>query len=654
MKIKHKLLIAFLSLSLLPLLIVSWLLLSNASNELEQQAFNQLTSIKNIKKFQIEQYFKQSKADLNSIASSWQEMSAPHSSELAHSKHNYFKRFIENNDYYDLFIINPDGDVFYTVTKEADYQTNLRTGAYRNSGLGTLFNHVIASPNFYMADFAPYAPSNNDPAAFIAQPIIEQGELLAVVALQLSIEKINNIMALRDGMGESGETYLVGSDLRMRSNSYLDPDGRNVIASFRGSVERNGVNTAAVKNGLAGISNTEIVIDYNGNPVLSAYTPIRNYGLNWVLIAEIDEAEAFSAINKLTWFVSILLGFILVAVLVTIYFITKSIVTPLGGEPKYMQLISETIAKGDLTFIDDEAKHATGVLKAMHAMNTNLAGVIKELAHTSQSLYQTAGESSATSEQAKMSLAEQHENIASVSTAMTEMAVTIEEVANNARDAAEQTNLVSLASDDAVNSIEQVITVMRTLSEQLTSASDVIVQVEHKSQVIGTVLEVIQTITEQTNLLALNAAIEAARAGEQGRGFAVVADEVRELAKKTQESTRDIEKMISELQQYSIQAVDVIKRSDQIAAQTIISVQSGADSLLQVKEDIGLVAKNNELIATAATQQSIAAEEVNQSIHSINSAALENAAGAEQMASASARLHKLAVNLSSTVNQFKV
>lgn len=654
MKIKHKLLIAFLSLSLLPLLLVSWMLLSNASAQLEQQAFNQLTSIKNIKKFQLEQYFNQSKADLSSVVLSWQEMAAPSNSEVAHSKHEYFKRFIENNDYYDLFIINTNGDVFYTVTKEADYQTNLRTGAYRNSGLGKLFNHVIASPNFYMADFAPYAPSNNDPAAFIAAPVIKQGQVVAVMALQLSIEKINKIMALRDGMGETGETYLVGSDLRMRSDSFLDPSGRSVIASFKGSIEQNGVNTRAVTNGLAGVSNTEIIIDYNGNPVLSAYTPIRNFGLNWVLIAEIDEAEAFAAITQLTWFVTLLLLVIFVAVLTTIFFITRSIVTPLGGEPKYMQRVSETIANGDLTFIDDNAQHATGVLKAMHSMNQNLANVIKELANTSQSLYQTAGESSATSEQAKMSLAEQHENIASVSTAMTEMAVTIEEVANNARDAAEQTNLVSIASDDAVARIEQVISVMHKLSAQLTSASDVIVHVENKSQIIGSVLEVIQTITEQTNLLALNAAIEAARAGEQGRGFAVVADEVRELAKKTQESTRDIEKMISELQQYSLQAVDVIKQSDKIAAETIISVQSGAQSLHKVKEDIGLVAKNNELIATAATQQSIAAEEVNQSIHAINSAALENAAGAEQMATASARLHQLAVNLSSTVNKFKV
>ncbi len=196
----------------------------------------------------------------------------------------YYKKYIEKYGYYDLFLFNPDGYAFYTAAREADYQTNFANGKYASSNLGKLFKEVTQSKKFGIADFAPYAPSNGDPCGFIAQPIIFNGNIEMVIGLQLSLDAINNVMQQRDGMGETGETYLVGSDKLMRSDSFLDPTNHSVKASFanpnKGSIDSD-ASTAA----LSGETGSDIIIDYNGNSVLSAYAPLAICVTTWALIA---------------------------------------------------------------------------------------------------------------------------------------------------------------------------------------------------------------------------------------------------------------------------------------------------------------------------------------------------------------------------------
>ena len=144
----------------------------------------------------------------------------------------FYAKYIEMYGYYDLFLINPDGYVFYTAAKESDYQTNLVNGKFANSNLGKLARQVLNTKQFGMADFAPYVPSNNEPCSFIAQPVVHNGQAEIIVALQLSLDAINGIMQQRDGMGKTGETYLVGADKLMRSDSFLDPTNHSVKGSF--------------------------------------------------------------------------------------------------------------------------------------------------------------------------------------------------------------------------------------------------------------------------------------------------------------------------------------------------------------------------------------------------------------------------------------
>ncbi|MDP5211638.1 methyl-accepting chemotaxis protein [Pseudoalteromonas tunicata] len=658
MRLKNKLLISFLSLGIIPASFIAIMALLVASNSLEQQAYNQLTSIKSIKKVQIEDYFAKSRADLAVLEQYWQSIANTNQSltpsEIAQRNDAFFQQFINEQGYYDFFVINMTGDVVYTVAKEADYQSNLISGPYARSGLAQLFSKVTLARQAQLLDFSPYAPSNNEPAAFIGLPVIEAGKQVAVIALQLSIEKINHVMQQRNGMGETGESYLVGPDLRMRSDSFLDPKGHSVIASFAGTVARNGVDTKAVREGLEGVSATEIVIDYNGNPVLSAYTPIEFMGMRWVLLAEIDEAEAFAPVNKLKFLIAMIVLLTVCAVVVVTVMVANSIIRPLGGEPKTMQEISERIALGDLSTQFEHQGRLSGVYKAMQIMSQNLHNVISNIVDSTGQLSSTAAQTSAASVQANSSLQEQHLNIASVTTAMHEMAVTIDDVANNARNVAELSLSAQYTSEAANNCVRDTINSMQQLANEVKDAADVINNVESQSQKIGSVLEVIQQIAEQTNLLALNAAIEAARAGDQGRGFAVVADEVRQLAQKTQQSTRDIEQMIAALQTGTSQAVTVMSSATAISLSTINNATSSAHEISRSLSEIRDIAQNAQLIATAAQQQACTAEEINQSMESINQAAVDNAAGADQVSAASIELNLLAEQLKQVTMRFKL
>jgi len=288
------------------------------------------------------------------------------------NKQDFYNDYIEKYGYYDLFLINPDGYVFYTAAKEADYQTNLINGVYADSGLGKVFRKAIETKHIAFADFEPYAPSNNEPASFVAEPIINKdGVVEAVVALQLPLDAINAIMGQRDGMGESGESYLVGSDLLMRSDSFLDPVNHSVIGSFA-NPDLGKVDSAATRAALAGETGTQIIIDYNGNPVLSAYAPLDVMGSNWALMAEVDEAEAFAPVNNLMMIMSAVGIIGLIAIIGFAWFISRSISSPIISLSNMFGQLGE---KGDFSIRSENTDSGDEIGDMAKVVNEHLASL---------------------------------------------------------------------------------------------------------------------------------------------------------------------------------------------------------------------------------------------------------------------------------------
>ncbi|MGK0442152.1 MAG: methyl-accepting chemotaxis protein [Pseudohongiellaceae bacterium] len=309
---------------------------------------------------------------------------------------------------------------------------------------------------------------------------------------------------------------------------------------------------------------------------------------------------------------------------------------------------AEAIGSGDLSGAplqvtgNDELADLT---VSVNTMTTSLQDMVNQILDSSQQLGNSSEELSAVTTQTSASLLNQHSQTDSVATAMNQMTATVQEVAiniSNTAQAAEEANLQTAEGrkmvDDAIKAIQQ-------LAGRIEGASGIIAKVEQDSKEISSVMEVIRSIADQTNLLALNAAIEAARAGEQGRGFAVVADEVRALASRTQVSTEEINQVIEKLQIGSREAVEVMNKSHEEAQAAVTQAAKAGASLSDISASVDRINDMSIQIASAAEQQIATSEEINCNVINISQVAQETSTGAQQTAIASEELARLASKL---------
>lgn len=533
----------------------------------------------------------------------------------------YYREYTNAYGYYDLFLIRPDGYCYYSAYKEPDYQTNFQDGKYASSNLGQLFRKVMASKEFGIIDFAPYAPTNGAPAAFIAAPIIHEGEIETVIALQLSLDSINKIMMQREGMGETGETYLVGPDFLMRSDS-MEGTSHTVVASFA-NPEQGMDDSEAVKESLAGEAGIDTGLDFNGDEVLLSHTSVTFKDITWAMIAKIEQDEALAPVkairNSMGLIVLVSTVLIVIAALATLRTIMAPIKVVVGnlmelsqGEADLTQRLqvdcvncSESMncsepncrsygkkglcweVSGTMSTNPDCVEVTSGKMKdcrdckvykesnydELQKLSSNFNNFIlklqfmfKEVAQGVDTMSAATTELSAISEQMASGSDSVSDQSNSVATAAEEMSVNMDSVAAATEQATVAINIVASAAEEMTATIADVNTntaqASKVTGEAVDEAESATVKVRElgvAATEISKVTEVINDISGQTNLLALNATIEAARAGEAGKGFAVVANEIKELAKQTAEATGQIKSQIEDIQNSTSATVSQIE-----------------------------------------------------------------------------------------------
>ena len=334
------------------------------------------------------------------------------------------------------------------------------------------------------------------------------------------------------------------------------------------------------------------------------------------------------------------------------WLLTRSIVAPLRKAVE----VAETIAGGNLTkTIEDDGKDEPArLLNALSTMQGNLRQTIQHIAGSATQLASAAEELSAVTEEASKGLQQQNNEIDQAATAVNEMTAAVEEVARNAVSTSEASTQSNQAAREGRDRVVETVGAIQTMTQDVQTTAAMIEGLATQGRDIGKVLDVIRAIAEQTNLLALNAAIEAARAGEAGRGFAVVADEVRALAHRTAQSTQEIEKMVAGIQNGTGEAVQSMQQSNQRTQDTLEMARAAGVALEQITQSISLINERNLVIASASEEQAQVSREVDRNLVNIRDLATQSAAGANQTSAASHELSRLAVDLNGMVARFVI
>nr|WP_099240817.1 methyl-accepting chemotaxis protein [Pseudomonas sp. ICMP 460] len=439
------------------------------------------------------------------------------------------------------------------------------------------------------------------------------------------------------------EKLIEGNEERVAYDEYV-----RLLAQYHQIEERmKSLSRAGQVDALRGLLNTELLS--NSEQVNSVLTRLLDLNNKMVLATNRDAEDQYTSAF------SMVVGLLIIATALTILFawlLTRSITLPIAQALE----AAEAVAEGNLTrpIKVDGNDEAGRLLAAMAKMQDKLRDTLQRIAGSATQLASAAEELNAVTDESARGLTQQNNEIEQAATAVNQMTSAVEEVARNAVSTSQASREATTSAGDGRDLVQETVSAIERMSGEVQATATLISDLANESRDIGKVLDVIRGLADQTNLLALNAAIEAARAGEAGRGFAVVADEVRALAHRTQQSTSEIERMIGSIQSGTEHAVDSMRNSTERAESTLSIAKGAGLSLDTINTAIVEINERNLMIASAAEEQAQVAREVDRNLVNIRDLSVQSATGASQTSAASNELSRLAVDLNGMVGRFRL
>lgn len=806
MSLKRKLVIFCLLIGLLPIAAMGVYSVRIASESMKSQMFQQLESIRDAKKLALEalrtrwveetELFAKSKEVYNSVGmlrdaamgTSKGKKTDLEDEEVLDAMDYVkpaFAPFVEHLGYADAYAVGDDGRILYAHNQGKELGEDILHGAFlKNSSLATALKQALNGQTV-ITDVAPYPALDNAPAMFGLAPIYDHvGRVDSIAILRLPLEQINNLMQVRSGMGETGETYLVGGDGLMRSDSVRSPELHTVATAFSAPVQA-AISSDTVHKALAGQTGVERNTDFRGQDVLTAYAPLEFAGAHWAILAEIDTQEAFRSVVTLRR-TAIILGavmFVFIFVLCT-SFMHYELLNPIARIRTFLKKITEgdmnatldgtfknelaALANG-VTSMFDEVKErlgfSQGVLKGItfpcvvidpqgdinyanqalldmtrksgvpedyygksinsfffggqekkavsaqalekqqhihvereistddgakinvgvnatpvYDMDNHLLGVFtlyydltdiraqeqqivqqnqkitrvaEEADHIANSVTVAAESLTDLVEKANQGAKVQSDRTTETSVSMQQLNATMFEMARKATEGSDHAQSARERASMGENVVRNAIKAIQEVKKQTDTLDKNMVELTSTASEIGGVITLIKDIADQTNLLALNAAIEAARAGEAGRGFAVVADEVRKLAERTIEATAEVSSAISSIQGAAEKNAQVAHAASQAVASSAEFAQESGDALSEIVEIVEQAATQVSAIAQATGEQSQANDTITNAVEDITRISIETAQGMDTSSEAIFDLTQQARTLKSLINEMR-
>ena len=680
MKIKWKLFAAFTIVSLVPLGLLAAIALNQAGLALKQEAIAKFSAVQETKRYHIEDYFTNLRTTVMSLRDdpflsqcltnfkdAFEEGGNSVDSEgwriIVEFKEVRLKAIAADYGFDDLLLISPAGDIVYSVARISDLGMHIPDGPLANSSLGRAFQTIgkRVEGEVVIGDFMPYEPSNGTQTAFMLTPVKNPiGDVVGYAAVRLPAEQIDTIVQRRSGMGRTGESFLVGRQ-----------DGKTALRSDRmvGSGKiGDPLAGRFIDMALAGQSGSTTRINDSGAEEFVRYDPIKISGLDWCLITTADADEVFQAVHSLRNAILLVIVAVIVVVSAMALGVTAITIKPIKRTVAILKDIAE--GDGDLTRrLPVETRDEMGEMATwFNTFMEKLQGIIGQIAGDATTLNDAATNLSAIAAQMSEGVGSVSSRSAKVTAAGEEMSTKMSSVAAASEQAATNVDMVATATEEMTATVgeiarnsEKARTITASAVTTADGASTKVNELGQAAMAISKVTEVITEISEQTNLLALNATIEAARAGEADKGFAVVANEIKELARQTAEATGEIKTRIEGIQGSTTDTIaqietitTVIGEVDTIVATIATAVEEQAATSREIAGSVNQASQGIQDVNHNVNQSSTVAATISGEIAAVDASMHEIADSSEAVNRNAEALSSLAATLRELVGRFRV